>query len=352
MNDTLMTDEDLRAAHSLLNELVRTMGRTPELIRSEKALMILEGGYMRWSGDYDGARGYLEEALKIAFREQNREEAASDALEQLCYLGVQMDDPKLLERYVYPYYRCVRKLHMHTEIGVALRLLAVLKIMEQSYASAEKLLKMSLKIFETLENHGNGYMLEMTAAIHYYGDIALHRGLHAEALSHYGMCAKLCEGKGFYRGLGLHIAKAAWCAARLGRTEETREYLDYARPLLDGFQSRRGAGLCGGEIVFGLCALFSLRDGKPAVARENLLYADKLSDVMQKPMWTAILLCIKAVLRSSRKGTFEDILPHEPEYYLSRSGKLFGELGLPGEIGAYDQLKRACGLTANASRAE
>ena len=340
MNDSFLTGDFLRDARDLLNGLVRIHGRTPELIHYERTILTLEGGYFRWNGDYDESLGCLEEALKIAFQAPNREKALTEVLEQICYLGIQKDDPKLLTRYVYPFYRSAQQAHLHPQVGMALRFLAVLNIMGANYEAAEKLLKMSLRLYERLEAHGTGYMLSAIAATHYHGDIALHKGRHEEAFGHYMQCARLCEGKGFYRGLGLHLAKAAWCAVRLGRADEARELLAFARPLFEGFQSRRGAGLCGGEIVFGLSALFNLWDGMYQQARENLLYAEELGGVMQKPLWNAILYCVKALLCECDHPLLRRILPHEAVHYLEMARSRFDALGLPGEICAYEQLRR------------
>ena len=345
MNDTFLTRTYLAESQDLLDRLIRMRGRVPDLIRHERALLMLQGGYLRWSGNYADAESCLEEALRTAFHSPDREEAVVEVLEQLCYLGIQTDDPRLLKRYVFQFYRSARKEQLHPQVGMALRFLAILNIMEGHYDVAEKLLNMSLRLFEKLEAHGNGYMLSIIAATHYQGDIALHRGRHEEAQSHYLQCVRLCEGRGFYRGLGLHLAKAAWCAVRLGQLETAREHLAFALPLFEGFQSRRGAGLCAGEIVFGLSALFALWDGEPQKAKENLLYADELGGIMQKPLWNAILFCIKALLKSGsrekNKTHLERLLPHEPEHYLSEAQRLFDGLGLTGETEAYEQLRKA-----------
>ncbi len=349
INDTLLTQASMSEAQELLNKLVRKHGRTHELARYERLCLTLQGGYLRWNGNYTDASNCLDEALKVAFQAQDKETATVDVLEQFCCLGIQKDDPALLKRYVFLFYRGALKSHLHPQLGMALRFLAILNIMEGRFEDALMLLKMSLRVFEKLETQGDGYTIGIIAANHSYGDVALYTGRHEDALSYYLQCVRLCESKGFYRGLGLHLAKAAWCAARLESIKEAREYLSLAHPLFEGFHSRRGASLCGGEIVFGLCALFDLYSGNIQKSYENLLKADELSKIMRKPLWQAMLFSIRALIKDfSEKHQvtfFDNILTNDTGYYLSVAERLFGRLGLSAENMAYEQLRRALILT-------
>ena len=339
MNDSFLTGNFLGDAQALLCRLTRIHGRTPTLIHYERIILTLKGGFLRWSGDYDESLGYLEEALKIAFQAPNREAAMIDVLEQFCYLGIEKNEPRLLEPYARLFYREAQRAHLHPQVGMAFRFLAMLSIMEAKYETAEKLLKMSLRIYDRLEEHGTGYMLSEIAAIHYYGDIALHKGLHEKALEHYMQCTKLCEGKGFYRGLGIHLAKSAWCAVRLSKMEEARELLTFARSLFEGFQSRRAVGLCGGEIVFALTALFDIWDGMFQSAYENLRSAEELKGIIQNPLWNAVLYCIKALLCEQKHPLLLQLLPYDIGYYLRKARELFTLLDLPNGIQSYQQLR-------------
>jgi len=329
----------LTETRELLDKLVRASGRTPRFIAGERELLTLQGGYLRWDGNYADAASCLDEALKLAIASPGRENSLLEVLEQFCYLGIQKDSPELLRRYVFLFYRSAMKARQHPQVGMALRFLAILKLMEGQYGAAKKLLGMSLRLFEKLESYGNGYTLSVVAATHYHGDIALFLGQHGDAARYYRQCAKLCEGKGFYRGLGLHLAKEAWCALRTGNLEAAREGLLSAMPLFDGFQSRRGAGMCAGEIAFGLSALLNLWDGEPQKALENLKYSEELSEIIQKPLWNAIHLCIKAVMKEQAHPLLEQALPHEAGHYLRQARRLFENLGLPAEAEAYFQLK-------------
>jgi tetratricopeptide (TPR) repeat protein len=340
LTDAFLTQDYLNEAQELLDKLVRERGRTPELIACERAVLTVRGGYMRWNGDYATASGCLEEAGRIARTLPGRDGAVSEVLEQYCYLGIQKNDADLLASCAFKFYREARKANRRQSMGMVMRFIAILRIMEWNFEEASKLLGMSVRLFERLEAHGQGYTQSVVAAVHYHGDIALRAGDYEGALSHYLQCFKLCVGKGFYRGLGLHLAMAAWCAVRLSRMDEAREHLSYALPLLEGFQSRRGAGVCGGEIVFGLSALFGLWDGAPQKARQNLLYAEELSRIIQKPLWNAMLFCIKALLRESGLPMFNKILTSDSGRYLDRAADLLEKAGLPGEIEAFHQLRR------------
>jgi tetratricopeptide (TPR) repeat protein len=341
--DDILPVQDLKEAQELLDKSVRMWGRTPRFVDCERMLLTLRGGYLRWSGNYVDATNCLEEALKLVLRSSSRKDALLEVLEQFCYLGIQNDSANLLKRYVFSFYREAMKAQLHPQIGMALRFLGIFNMMEGRYDGAKKLLDMSIRLFEKLEACGNGYTLSVVAAVHYHGDIALYRGDYKNAGTHYRQCAQLCESKGFLRGLGLLLAKEAWCALQQGNLSVVRENLSRARPLFEGFRSRRGAGMCAGEIVFGLSALLDLQDGAPRRALENLRHSEELATIIRKPLWNAIHFCIKANLKSTleampkegrqRYSLLEEALVRETGYYLERARELFESLGLPGKRG-------------------
>jgi tetratricopeptide (TPR) repeat protein len=340
-------DKDLPAqiseAWELLDRLTRTLGRTPRLRSRERELLTLQGGYLRWDGRYADAVNCLDEALGLAAASDERAHALPEVLEQFCCLGIQQDSPGLLRRYAFLFYREVRKAELHPQMGMALRFLAILDILEGKHGAAEKLLGMSIRLFEKLESRGNGYTLGVIAATHYHGDIAFYRGRHEDAARRYSQCAKLCEGKDFHRGRGLFLAKEAWCRLRLGRPGEARALTAAALPLFRDFRSHRGAGMCAGEIVFGLNALFGLRDD-PARALDSLRHAEVLSGIIQKPLYNAIHLAIKAAVKAALKADgaispLDRILAKSAEEYRLQAENLFTSLGLPCEASAFGQLK-------------
>ncbi|MDL2298639.1 AAA family ATPase [Synergistaceae bacterium OttesenSCG-928-D05] len=340
LNDTQLTANYLQEAQDRLDHLVREHGKSKELIQYEQILLTIQGGYLRWNGDYPGAENCLKEAMKIALQRMDGEEAIVDVLEQLCYLGIQQDNHDMLRRYAFQFYRAAQKAHMSPQVGMALRFIAILNIMQGAYEAAEKQLNMSLRLFEKLETLGQGYTLSVIAATHYHGDIALCRGDRENALKHYLQCAKLCEGKRFYRGLGVHLAKAAWCEFRLGQIEEARAHLEYTRPLFEGFRSRRGAGLCGGEIVFGLTSLLNTWGGKDDKAYENLKSADELVSIIQKPLWEGMLYCVKALQKERNSPVLAPLLTETTEFYLEQSKNFLGRIGMPAEAEAFEQYSR------------
>lgn len=344
LNDTLLTANYLGEAQKLLDNLVRSQGKTQELIRQEQTLLTIWGGYLRWNGDYAGAANYLKEALCIAVQQIEGDAPVVDVLEQFCYLGIQLDDRKTLEKYVFQFYRTSQKALMAPQVGMALRFIAILSTMKGNYNLAEKQLNMSLRLFEKLESQGKEYTLGVIAATHYHGDIALYKESYEGALMYYLQCAKLCEGKGFYRGIGVHLAKAAWCELRLGRIEDVREHLAFARPLFEGFSARRGASLCGGEIIFGLSALLNLWDGSEEKAYLNLQSANELVSVIQKPLWEGLLFCIKALLKESGNTTLTPLLPEHTGCYLTRAEKYLSTVGLSGELECFEQYRSTIGL--------
>ena len=67
--DVNYTQKALADAWEIMNRLFRTEGGSPDLLRMERDLYILKGGYLWWSGRYDDAgymlRGAVRKAVSI-----------------------------------------------------------------------------------------------------------------------------------------------------------------------------------------------------------------------------------------------------------------------------------------------
>jgi tetratricopeptide (TPR) repeat protein len=303
-------------------------------------LLILQSGFLRWTGQYVDALNCLEEAMRLAFASSDWTNNVLEVLEQLCYLGIQKDDASILRRYVFHFYRQALLQHVHPRVGMALRFLAVLNIMEARYGTAEKLLDMSIRLFEKLETRGNVYTLSIIAAVQYKGDIALHQGDHKAAFDFYLRCVRLCDGKEFFKVQCLHLAKLAWCAARLWRLNDVKKYVYCAASYLDAAQNSLGAYAYGGEVIFALSALLKIKEGNFPQAALDLRKAIAISTIIQKPFWNALFFCLLALLKKHADHIVTKCLSGTSDYYWNESKRLFGFLCLDREVEAYAQLEQ------------
>ena len=279
-------------AREQLDKAVRKNGRRPLYRELEHTLFTVQGGYSRWNGDYTGAEMYLLNALRIAVQLENVALTAQ-TLEQLCYLGMQSEKTQTLRKYVFRFFRICKENHMHPQVGMSLRFLGALYIMENNSNAAQTVLSMSIRLFEKLEEVDTGYTLSIVAAVFYQGDMLFWQGKYQQAIEKYMECFRVCDSKGIYRSLGLFLSKAAYCEMRLGNKEEASRLGSQALLLYKELHSNWGGYLLGGALLFNVLAWIEVEKGNREGAAENLRQAEKLMRITQKPTWKAIYLMVK-----------------------------------------------------------
>jgi hypothetical protein len=67
--------------------------------------------------------------------------------------------------------------------------------------------------------------------------------------------------------------------------------------------------------------------------------AEVLSGIIQKPLYNAIHLTIKAALKDGGPSPLDEILTRDAAEYRLQAENLFKSLGIPGETSAFDQLR-------------
>lgn len=292
--DTGYTEYSIAEMRSLLDKQIRRLGRNSERSALERDLLVLEGGYLWWSGRYDDADQLLREAYRRARKKGAVEQA--EALLQLCYLAIQTDDATRLFPCAREMYRLCLAHRLYVPLGGAMRFLAIAQIMEGRLDAASRLLQMSTKLFEKLEEEGPGYTLPLIAAEHFRGDLAMARDDVESALALYRRCVQMGESLGIHRGMGLSLAKAGYCLCHLDRFDEAEETLRRLEAFYLLLNSERDGGLQGGGIAFSLMGLVAGLKGDWDRSRKHFALAEKLVTQTQRPTWGAILCWAKAEL--------------------------------------------------------
>lgn len=292
VDDMEYTYKAMNYAESLLDKLVRQQGRTKDLRRGERELLTLRGGYLCWQGRYADAEQNLKEALRKEMREGSPV-GQINVCEQLCYIGIQTDNPEILHVFALRMYRLALASHFHPEAGMAARFLALCHIMRGNVRAAQHLLQQSIRFFEQMEEQGEAYTLSIVAATHYQGDICIVQGSWEAALSFYLRCIGIVESHGFYRGLGLSLAKASYCYIRLKKYDEAENFLKRTDSFYQTICSEWSGSVQGGGIAYSLYALIASRKGNWEEAAERLALSESLCKQMNKPLWRAILLWVK-----------------------------------------------------------
>ncbi len=328
--DTKYTEKALKEALELLDKVSREHGGTAEVTGAECELFILKGAFLWWNGHYDDSRQLLNEAMRRAVS-RNDDTCTAKAALQICYLAIQTDDARLLSCSGKILFRLAQKHHIHRILGVAARFLAIAKILDNKHDEVIGMLQMSTKIFEKLEERGERYTVSIIAAEHFKGDLKLADGMIAEALVYYVNCINIGESIGLYRGLGLSLAKAAFCMMLLRDYETAEKYLLRTEKFFTIMHSDAEEGLQGGGIAFSLMGLIYCRNGDWNHGKQYFAMAQRLVRNTKRPTWRAMMYWAKLRLYDISSEIPEDfakaVLDHKQQYYLLQLHKLRHKVG-------------------------
>ena len=320
INEIEFAHQRLAQAESLLDRLVRRRGRVASLRCHERALLVIRGGYLCWHGEYASAQNLLKEALRKELQEGTVEGQLA-AYEQLCYVGIQTDNAEVLYRASLQMYRLALAAHLHPQVGMSARFLAICHLLKGNSCASMCLLQQSIRFFELLEEQGEPYTLSIIAGTHYQGDTYMYRGGIQEALTCYLRCVQLVELNGLYRGLGLSLAKASYCYIRLGDYEKAEIFLKQCDDFYNVIGSNWSGSVQGGGIAYSLYALIAARKQHWDEVGRCLQLAEDLCRQMNKPLWRAILFWVKAEI--IEKSPF--IPAKQRDAYFSEGGKAYSQ---------------------------
>lgn len=258
--DVRYTRKALNEALTLLNKLIRRNGRTDELVSCEIYLMVIEAGYNCWEGKFTNSEAILKEALLKAIKNKNNKEIIA-VCEQFCYLTLQIGKYDIMKKYAQELYRSAIREHDHVWMGTGIRFIATSLAMQGKFKAADKLLNISVRLFEKIEESGANYTISLIAAEHVKGTIQILTGNFAEALAHFKNCIYMGESLILHRGQGLFLAEAGYCLFRLGKTQEAEEILERTERLYDliGAGQKDFRTMYGTEIIYALLGYLKIK---------------------------------------------------------------------------------------------
>lgn len=317
LEDIGYTELALDRADKLLDTIMRTSVQTPELKRIERDLQILHGALLWWNGEYEEAVEALREGLCKALKIRETEEVI-EACVQFCFLAIVNDDVERLSSFSNQAYLLSKKEHYHKWMGVALRFKGIAAILEGNYNKAKRLLQMSTLIFEKLEKEGESYTVCIVAAEHFQGDAKLAEGKVEEALSYYLTCINIGESIGIYRGLGLSLAKAAFCHILTKKYDDAEKLLLRMEKLCAIIHSQKSGGLQGAGIGFSLMGFLSAKKGEWDQSIYYYSLADKFASETKRATWQVFLYWSKISLYSIGdipENVSQVLFNKSPEWY-------------------------------------
>ena len=330
VDDINYTRRSLKEAWDLMDAIIRSGEGEDRLATAERDLYILQGAYCWWEGRYEDSRQMLTEGLRRAIAIEEPE-AVVEALVQMCFLAIQTDDAEFLRSCASKAYVISAKEHLHCWLGVTLRFLAIANILQGKHNEAKRLLQMSSLVFEKLEREGNSYTVCIIAAEHFKGDMMLASGCVKEALSLYINCINIGESIGLYRGLGLSLAKSAFCHMLLGDFDAAEKLLVRMEKFYNLVHSDLDGGLQGSGIALGLMGLINARKKQWAIAKDYFMLAQKLVGKTKRPTWQAALCWSKLELFKLDfcipEGFVKDVLGEDQQWYLTQMEQMKHKVG-------------------------
>lgn len=336
LDDMEYTKQSIAEIRGMLDKEIRLSGRSFKLNSMERKLLTIEGGYLWWSGEYEDSSFMLKEALRRAIREA-KPKAIIEACIQLCYLCIQTDEAHALRRYAKKIFLLAQAHHYHPWLGVSLRFLAISYIMTGEGRITERLLQMSTRLFEKIEEEGPSYTVSLIAAEHFKGDFQITEGNRRKALSHYLSCVRMGESLGLYRGVGLAMAKAGYCYLRLGNLAKSEEILTKIESFCAITRSDWNGSLQGGGIALSLLGLLNAMKGDWDGSRKYFQVAEKLNERSGRPTWRGIFLWSKSELwlyaDKAPTSFVREILTGDRAGYCEEASRIFEGIGWVHEMG-------------------
>ena len=318
IDDSNYTKKAMADAWAIMDRLFRTEGGSPELLRLERDLYILKGGYLWWSCRYDDAEYMLRAAVRKALAIGEPEPVIKAGV-QMCYLAIQCDDAKHLAFCARKLWDYTKKAGMRKWEGTALRFMGISRILLAQYDEADRYLLMSTSVFEKLEEKGCNYTVCLIAAEHFRGDALLAQKKIKEALALFENCVNIGESVSLFRGLGLALAKAAFCLMLLGRYKEAEVHLQRMGKIYNIMHTEWEDGLQGGGLAFSIMGVLNCRKKDWYHAGICFNVAKRLVNEAKRPLWQAMLYWAKLELYKMGdelpKEFAEGVLKHPREWY-------------------------------------
>lgn len=318
IDDSNYTKKAMAEAWAIMDRLFRTEGGSPELLRLERDLYILKGGYLWWSCRYDDAEYMLRAAVRKALAIGEPEPVIKAGV-QMCYLAIQCDDAKHLAFCAQKLWDYTKKAGMRKWEGTALRFMGISRILLAQYDEADRYLLMSTSVFEKLEEKGCNYTVCLIAAEHFRGDALLAQKKIKEALALFENCVNIGESVSLFRGLGLALAKAAFCLMLLGRYKEAEVHLQRMGKIYNIMHTEWEDGLQGGGLAFSIMGVLNCRKKDWYHAGICFNVAKRLVNEAKRPLWQAMLYWAKLELYKMGdevpKEFAEGVLKHPREWY-------------------------------------
>ncbi|AOY74774.1 AAA family ATPase [Clostridium formicaceticum] len=318
--------QSLKAMEEELEEIKKYHFSWEEMVKLQIEFLYIRGRYAIREGAYKEAIVYIQQMIE-ASKTIKAHAYCLKGYKQMIYYCIQAHKVEEMTFYVEEALLLARTCREQKEIGIALRLKGLNKIMMGRYVEAEEVLKASIKIFDEITKIDNKYIINIAAAYNYMGEIRRYTMKFSSALNYYDKAIAICEENKVLKGLTQFNTNAGQAALEMGDYQRAKEYLQRAISLYQQIEV-----FWGRSIAEGYMALLLVSEGRYKEALAYLKTAEVYAEKLKSPYELGILYRVKTEIKakfgknSTLKEIFDDYLSLNIEEYCKRGIALLGEV--------------------------
>lgn len=293
LSDTQVT-EYLTEIEDLLYKAKENEGYS-EVPKLEIAFLHLKGRYLIREGKYTEGIKYIEKMIDISLEIPDYDYALK-GYRQIIYYCIQIENNKLMSKYVELALKMANENKNYNEEGILLRLKGLNKIMCYEYEEAEYLLKRSISIFESMNKNEGKYLVNIAAAYNYIGDIRKSNMDLKGALEYYNKAIYICTKNKVLTSLSLFNTNAAVVSYEVGNFKEAKAYLKVALEIYEKLNS-----IWGRAIAESYMCLIDLEQTNYTKALQHLKKAEVFRSKIKSPKEQEIICKVKKQISEKMK---------------------------------------------------
>lgn len=277
-------DDELKQIKNQL-DIFKDDTKTYEVLNME--YNYLSGKYHIYMGEYDSGLYEIKIAIQTALKCSN-EDYLKKCYKQMIYYGIQVSDTEILKSYIDKSLEIISDDRKTEEMATLYRFRGIYHIKNCEYLQAEEVLNQAIKMFESLEDKTNKYILSIAACHNYLGQIKNYQKDYKKAFDFYRKSIDLCENNSIIKGLDLFYTNVAQVMYEMSYYDECENYLNTAFAYYDKLYT-----IWGREIAEGYAALLALKRKDFDTAYKHLVKSEELAKKINNPFSIKLVNRIK-----------------------------------------------------------
>lgn len=279
----------------LAEEIILWEEQSKEAEKLKMEMHYVIGRYGISVGEYKSGVSHIQESIGLAEKLKDKY-CLINCFKQLIFYGVQVQDLKVMAKFLKKGFAMISKEQESYQYGVFLRLKGLYHILRKEYETGQKLLEESIAVFENREEGQRRHSMNIAACYNYMGDICSYQKDYQAAYEYYCTAIETNTEKVITNGLAQFYSNAGQMLYIMGRYEEARQQLEKAISFFQQYGYRWGLGN-----AQAFMALLELHDGNRKEAAKQYEQAKATAKAMQNPETNRLLEQVKFHMESVRK---------------------------------------------------